>query len=294
MCRRLRVFGMVLLMCVVATGNADALDSTGLSSMGTRATTSKSGGDLDSLVNTYMQAPNAICCEWKKSKLGRRTYTYCAEYCYKPIGFGSAMKDSGGYYYMYSVNRTFTGGDGRCSYLYSKTCRIKRYTNGKTANADCDVVKTEIQCTCFVRGTRVLMADGTEKPIEQIKVGDKVLGKDGAINTVLALERPQIGKRGTWIINGDVEVTGDHPFLGTDGKWYVADLDLFRAIPRDVEGEVAQMREGVELVTRHGPMKVKTLWHSHARSEDEIVYDITLDGNKTYYVNDGYLVHNCK
>ena len=38
---------------------------------------------------------------------------------------------------------------------------------------------------CFVKGTRVLMADGTYKPIEEVKVGDRVINAKGDEDTVV-------------------------------------------------------------------------------------------------------------
>ncbi|SGZ53728.1 CIC11C00000005917 [Sungouiella intermedia] len=35
---------------------------------------------------------------------------------------------------------------------------------------------------CFAKGTEVYMADGSEKPIESIEIGEQVLGKDGALS----------------------------------------------------------------------------------------------------------------
>ncbi|QBM86374.1 V-type H+-transporting ATPase subunit A [Metschnikowia aff. pulcherrima] len=42
---------------------------------------------------------------------------------------------------------------------------------------------------CFAKGTEVFMADGSEQTIESIKVGDRVLGKDGQSRLVVALPR---------------------------------------------------------------------------------------------------------
>lgn len=42
---------------------------------------------------------------------------------------------------------------------------------------------------CFEKGTKVFMADGAEKNIENIEIGEKVLGKDGQPRLVVALPR---------------------------------------------------------------------------------------------------------
>ena len=43
--------------------------------------------------------------------------------------------------------------------------------------------------SCFVAGTLVLMADGSERPIEALRPGDVVLGRRGRVNRVVASER---------------------------------------------------------------------------------------------------------
>lgn len=44
---------------------------------------------------------------------------------------------------------------------------------------------------CHARGTRIIMADGTQKPIETIEVGDMLLGTDGGYRKVLELHHGQ-------------------------------------------------------------------------------------------------------
>lgn len=54
----------------------------------------------------------------------------------------------------------------------------------KFSNSD-----TIIYVGCFAKGTKVLMADGTDKVIENITVGENVMGKDGNAREVVALPR---------------------------------------------------------------------------------------------------------
>lgn len=42
---------------------------------------------------------------------------------------------------------------------------------------------------CFAKGTEVLMADGSNKNIEEVQIGESVLGKDGEARNVVALPR---------------------------------------------------------------------------------------------------------
>ena len=45
--------------------------------------------------------------------------------------------------------------------------------------------------SCFTADTLVLLADGSEKAISAIKVGDRVLSGAGRVNRVVAVERPR-------------------------------------------------------------------------------------------------------
>lgn len=49
-------------------------------------------------------------------------------------------------------------------------------------------------CSCFPAGTLVLTADGSRKPIEKIRRGERVWGLNG-INNVIGVESPVLGSR---------------------------------------------------------------------------------------------------
>ncbi len=76
--------------------------------------------------------------------------------------------------------------------------------------------------SCFVAGTPITMADGTLKPIEQIKAGDLVLAYDeetksfkpDQVKRYLASQT----KRGYLVINDEMKVTRDHRFY-VGGDW---------------------------------------------------------------------------
>ena len=110
-------------------------------------------------------------------------------------------------------------------------------------------------CSCFKAGTKITMADGSEKNIEEVKIGEKVLGYDGSINTVIKYDRPTIGDRSIYIINRKVKVTGEHPFLAKDG-WKVADLELFWQQRKDhkryKEVEPLKLKINDVLITKDG------------------------------------------
>ena len=145
--------------------------------------------------------------------------------------------------------------------------------------------------TCFIAGTQVKMANHELKNIENIKIGEKVLGKSNKINIVIGYERPIIGSRSTYIINNKIEFTGDHPFLSTDG-WKVADLDLFNKYPRELEQQPSKLKIGDILLTEKGWEEVYKIEKTNNRQSDEIVYDLKLTGDQTYIAN-RFIVHNC-
>ncbi|MBO7123202.1 MAG: hypothetical protein J6V90_07990 [Treponema sp.] len=75
---------------------------------------------------------------------------------------------------------------------------------------------------CFTKGHCVLMSDWTYKPIEDIKVGDKVIGYDNQVNTVVKLfntKRKVVHLRTEL---GDFYVTPDHPFYCQSGRFVPA------------------------------------------------------------------------
>jgi len=143
--------------------------------------------------------------------------------------------------------------------------------------------------SCFVGDTLVALADGSHKRIDSVSVGDRVLGEDGAVNTVVGIETPPLGDRALYSINGgEAFVTAEHPFMTTEG-WKSIDPDttaLESAVP------VTQLEVGDTLVREDGaPEVVRSITESTAHPSSETLYNLLLDGNHTYFA-DGYLVHN--
>ncbi|WP_204293146.1 polymorphic toxin-type HINT domain-containing protein [Micromonospora gifhornensis] len=145
----------------------------------------------------------------------------------------------------------------------------------------------------FTAGTHVLMADGTTKPIEDVKVGDLVLAADP--------ESRETGERlVTHVINSDgpkelvaitiaarsqsepadeIVATGNHPFW-VEKLWRWVDAKDLRP------GDLLKTSAGTYVqVTR-----------LRAWSQPQAVYNLTVAGIHTYYVVAGgvpVLVHNC-
>ncbi|MEV1329876.1 polymorphic toxin-type HINT domain-containing protein [Micromonospora costi] len=146
-------------------------------------------------------------------------------------------------------------------------------------------VRAAAHACSFQGDTLVLMADGTTKPIMDVKAGDKVLATD-----------PETGEEGTrevthlWVhddqlvnlelADGDtLTTTEDHPFWNsTDHQWQQAQ----------------QLDPGDRLLTStgDGPRIRGINWHTIQHGK---AYNLTIEDIHTYYVlagNTPVLVHN--
>ncbi|MFD0850779.1 polymorphic toxin-type HINT domain-containing protein [Actinomadura adrarensis] len=151
---------------------------------------------------------------------------------------------------------------------------------------------TPVKCS-FVPGTAVLMADGSSKPIEKIKVGEKVVATDTATGksgpqTVLATFN-SLGTKDLIKITVDTDgdkgtktdsltATDNHPFwLPIQEKWV----------------EASHLKPGMWLRTSAGThVQITAI---KAWSQRQSVHNLTVDKHHTYYVRAGatpVLVHN--
>ncbi len=150
-------------------------------------------------------------------------------------------------------------------------------------------------CSCFPAGTKVTMADRSKKNIEDVKIGEKVLGTYDIAHTVIDLARPAVNDRSTYLINDQVEFTPEHPFLTKEG-WKVVDLDLFHKYQKEHDSyhmtEPGRLKVGDILITENGEEIIKTLEELHTRSSNEIVYDLILDSDDHSYTANGYITHD--
>lgn len=140
------------------------------------------------------------------------------------------------------------------------------------------------------------MADGSHKPIEAIEIGDVVVGMGRHLNRVEKLFVPEIKQRALYAFNGgDFFVTAAHPFKLADDGWGAIDPDaLVLQQPKLVEkiGKVKPLKVGDDLLTEDDrPIKLTSIESRDRYPVNMPVYDLSLDGNKTYYAN-GFLAHN--
>ncbi|RMG42208.1 MAG: hypothetical protein D6719_06990 [Candidatus Dadabacteria bacterium] len=128
---------------------------------------------------------------------------------------------------------------------------------------------------CFRAATPILMADGTQKPIELIRPGDRVIAFDiGQGRNVDAdvTEIMSFKRSGFYILNGYIQVTAEHPFY-VNGEWI----------------KVSELTLGSEFLSATGE-KVKLLSKTYV-NQSTTVYNFTVDGVHNYYAA-GILVHN--
>ena len=166
--------------------------------------------------------------------------------------------------------------------------------------------------SCFPAGTLVTMADGSTKKIEEVKIGEYLLGAHGQINQVLALDRPLVGKRPMVVINDELVTTPTHPVLKTSGEfavlsvaaYMVAENGIAQTVITDDSGTTESwilpglLPEDMDLMQElaigdvvHTSTGTKTV-ESIAlvqMSEDEVLYNFVMSGSHTYHAQ-GYVV----
>jgi len=147
--------------------------------------------------------------------------------------------------------------------------------------------KYPVPCkTSFAAGTTVQMCDGSEKAIEEIEVGDYVLGKEestgevgcglvSALHTRIANDIVTLGLRSK---GGEVsfeKATTEHPFYVV-GRGFVA---------------VGDLKIGDQIETTSGRTEVVSLLSGLWRKS---VFNLTVQKYKTYFIGEEKSwVHNC-
>lgn len=181
------------------------------------------------------------------------------------------------------------------------------YTITITARNACGSSTSSAQ-PCFLAGSLVQMADGSTKPIEDVKVGEKLLGAFGETNTVLALHRPLLGEALMCKINDEHSTTNHHPHISADRKFYCGDPTTVntrtygrphkvideqgQVVDRMLHGlrpsRVLKLDLGVELKTVEGSRPVQKL-ETYSLPPETQLYNLVMSGSHTYHV-DGYAV----
>ncbi|MGB3438715.1 MAG: RHS repeat-associated core domain-containing protein [Actinophytocola sp.] len=146
----------------------------------------------------------------------------------------------------------------------------------------------------FPPGTRVLLADGSSKPIERVELGDAVLASDQGAGRVVARKVVV-----TWVHDDEPERTevtvdtdgaaGDETATLTGTDWHPVWEPKLRAwVP------LANLQAGSWLQTSSGSWVQATAVRKYHGTGK--VHDLTVEGAHTYHVLAGttpVLVHNC-
>ena len=149
--------------------------------------------------------------------------------------------------------------------------------------------------TCFLPDTKVTMADGSLKNIQEVQIGEKVVGRNGEISPVLGIHRPSVkesaGGNKVYAFNGGrFFVTAEHPFLTTEG-WKAIDPVISKEKHPEISS-IAHLKVGDTLITDHGKVVINSITSKEV-DPDTTVYNLILGGDHTY-IADGYVVHNLK
>ncbi|MFQ2103194.1 hypothetical protein ACK33R_02080 [Aeromonas rivipollensis] len=157
--------------------------------------------------------------------------------------------------------------------------------------------------SCFVAGTRILMVDGSERPIETLQAGEQVLDQHGQINRILAVERVILGNRRLYGLNRlPPFFTAEHPFLSTRGWVAIAPAmtraeqptlavqPLFTGM-RILCGPAAVALTGnLALAAQPAELLVESLYWVDSPPTTAL-FNLILDGSHSYIAN-SLIVHN--
>ncbi|WP_421229427.1 hypothetical protein [Aeromonas jandaei] len=156
--------------------------------------------------------------------------------------------------------------------------------------------------SCFVAGTRITMADGSERLIETLQTGERVLDQYGHTNQILAVERVLLGDRRLYGINQlPPFFTGEHPFLTTRG-WAAISPAMTRAenptlivLPlftgmRLLGWSAAANTGNLALAPQPVELLVESLYWIDAPPTTEL-FNLVLNGTHSYIAN-SLIVHN--
>lgn len=161
--------------------------------------------------------------------------------------------------------------------------------------------------SCFLEGSLILMADGTTKEIQDVAVGDYVVGAFGERNQIIAKDIVTLGNRWMYSINGEHETSGEHPHVSPERQFYSIDVgDIYKEWGQRFECELADgslelwtnvgltktkvkpLEIGLTLIKDTGPRIVETIEPYRLPPETRL-YNFVVGGSHTYFV-DGYAV----
>ncbi len=185
----------------------------------------------------------------------------------------------------YSVNVNTNGGCGGASCGQTYVVGYYQGTNGLNAVG----TGGGSSSTCFPKGTKVTLANGIKKNIEEVKVGDEVVGGGRSISKVAGLQTPisdnlcQIN-----LESGDnLKLTRNHSVYSNKG-WSAISPDL--ALKENPSLTILPLVAGDKVMRESGQWdQIKSI---ACQSEAIQTYNLMLGNGSHSYYADGVLVHN--
>ena len=165
------------------------------------------------------------------------------------------------------------------TYIFHVKDNMNFYVNGILTH-------NKIGGCCFVSGTKISLANGDVKDIEDIVVGDEVIGwKTGerSNSVVVSLKPTILANRKLHTINDlKTQFTDEHPFL-TQGGW--------KSIKPDEGTEYGILKVGDKINYCGEWVEIQTLNELEGEGYHQSVYNFTVKDINSY-IADGIIVHN--
>lgn len=134
---------------------------------------------------------------------------------------------------------------------------------------------------------KVLLTDSTEVLFGALELGDVLQGQ-GSGNRVVAITQTYDAECTMHAINGRHGIGAAVPIATTTG-WKAVSPGL--AMVRYPYLDITQLMQGDDLICPQGEIEAVTSIEQVADGDEDIKYEISLDGDHTFFVN-GMLVHN--
>ena len=182
--------------------------------------------------------------------------------------------------------------------LISQITRLQTQSSTRTKKTEVREVDQSQACgvciaetpegdTCLTKNAMVLMEDGTEKSISEIKIGDIVQFYNLTHNKFSTTDVVNIHSfytNGTdskiykiCTDNSEIEATNDHPFLTQFGWVVVSELNV------NIHQLCIKKNNSVEY------LNIKSI----NQIDNAIVYDITINAKSHNFIANGFVTHNC-
>jgi len=159
---------------------------------------------------------------------------------------------------------------------------------------------------CFIKDTMVTMANGKQKSIQDITVGDYVLSHLGRAQRVSrVIKKPYSGELITTACKGfafDITSTPDHKFITRDSKWVsINKLNTELIVPKYsiLEQDIIFKEHGKNITTAikiKNKTKLGLAFDIQTKIistvEKSTVYCLDVENDHSFIAN-GYAVHNC-